>query len=196
MFLQSYSVTTMPRELLSAISVNIHAQCTAQRDYELAQAEVDKWERQYQVALQSEREYIIVEIKFRKDVCIKKAQELKMILNQKSQNLNNLRELIKNSNHLRFWFDSQGLIHCHKHDTDLEIRLRKFECELEATKAKLLAQKTEIEKLLKQNSLALENVKILLSQASSKESDELNSITLEIYKNEIEGDNIDIVNIK
>ena len=72
-------------QLHSALTANIYAQKIAQRDYQKAQAEADKWERYYQLYLKEGREDLIREAEFRKNVYAKKAGNLKAMLDEQTQ---------------------------------------------------------------------------------------------------------------
>lgn len=176
----------MSNELLSALSANIHAQNIAQRDYEKAQTEAEKWERQHQRALQSGPEYLIRETQSRKEIHAKKAEDLKTILNQQTQRLNRIRLLINTPSQVQDKIAKSEIVSCHNSNTNLENRLSKLVRELEAMQAKLLTQHLAIGELLQQNTLALETVRTLVVEVSSRRPIELDSTGLETHWPEFE----------
>lgn len=160
-------------QLHSALAANIHAQTIAQRDYEKAQAEADRWESLYQRALKTECEDLASEVRFYKDVHVKKTRNLKALLDEQTERLATLRDNVSDISGLKsLEAKVQELEACSQKmskplGNDLETRLRKVESELEAMKAQLLNQQTTIRNLLKENSTALEDVRTLLAEASS-----------------------------
>lgn len=78
-------------QLQAVLTANIKAQTIAQRDYKKAQAEADKWEQRYQLALIAGREYLIQEAQFRQNICAKKAGNLKALLDEQTERVANLK---------------------------------------------------------------------------------------------------------
>jgi len=173
--------------LHSALSANIYVLKIAQRDYEKAQVEADKWERRYQLCLKEGRDNLVKEARFRKDVYIQKAQNLKAMLGEQTERLAKLRLDVPVCKPLeevgRIKVSPQALTDLPVND--LITRLDNVETELEAMKAQLVDQHVVIGKLIKQNSNALENVKNILWEATEEipEPSDVNSLSiLEITK--------------
>lgn len=165
-------------QLQPVLAANIQAQTIAERDYKKAQAEADKWEELYQRLLKGGQEDLIQEAQFYKSMCAKKAHNLKALLDEQTKRVANLRRNLTtqkkttaNSFTINSTFNSleqtQQITDRFKttselSSNDLKTRLRKVESELEAMKTQLGSQQIAIDKLLKQNSAILEDVRLLL----------------------------------
>lgn len=195
-------------QLKSALGANIHAQTITKRDYHQAQAEADKWEKRYQLSLEAEREDLVQEARFRKDVFVKTACNLEALLNEQTERLATLRinlaahsKKLTNKSSTNSGFkpleeklqqlETRSLAMAEVPGSDLGTRLLKVERELEAMKSQLLHQQAGIGKLLQQNSTILEDVKILLVEASSNTTSEPDSTDLETQWVSIDDNDID-----
>lgn len=159
--------------LQSVLAANIQAQIIARRDYKQAQAEVEKWERRYQLALVAGREHLIQEAQFRKNIFAKKACNLKTLLDEQTERVATLRcsltaqgkvwaNSFTTSSSLNLLEEKLWQIEARFQATgelpgnDLKIRLHKVESELESMILQLLEQQTNISNLVQQNLNVLE----------------------------------------
>lgn len=190
----------------SALATNIHAQTIAERDYNKAQTEADKWERRYQISLEAGREDLVREAQFRKDISAKLACNLKALLDEQTERVATLKrnlaaqnKMLTNKFSINSCFQSleekaqqlenRSQAIAELPGSDLRSRLLKVERELEAMKAQLLHQQAGIGTLLQQNSTILENVETLLVEASSDATSKTNNADLETQWLTIESDN-------
>lgn len=182
-------------QLQAVLTANIKAQTIAQRDYKKAQAEADKWEQRYQLALIAGREYLIQEAQFRQNICAKKASNLKALLDEQTERVANLKHKFFLKKQIEANFQTIAKLP----SNDLKMRSHKVETELEAMNTQLVSQQVAISKLLKHNSAILDDVRNQLSQTTIDADFELNS-TDEInqlinLESEIDLDD-EIVNLK
>lgn len=176
-------------QLQSILAANIQAQTIAQRDYKEAQAEADKWEQRYQRALKAGREDLIQEARFRQNIYPKKAGNLKVLLDEQTERVANLKHQVFLKKQIEADFKTIAKLP----SNDLKMRLHKVESELEAMNTQLVSQEVAIKKLLKHNSAILDDVRNLLSQTNIDVDFELNStdefnqfITFEDINDELE----------
>jgi phage shock protein A len=167
--------------LKSALTANIYAHTVAQREYEKAQALANDWKKRYQKYLKEGREDLLKEAEFRKNIYVKQAANLKVMLDEQAQRLATLKNNIAlhtDTSINSFNFPQKeskpsktpSQVMTNLPATDLENRLHKLERELEAMKAQLINQQAAIGHCLKQNSTALEGVRALLEITSSAEN--------------------------
>lgn len=196
-------------QLQSVLAANIQAQTIAERDYNKAQAEADKWEELYQRLVKGGQEDLIKEAQFYKSICAKKAGNLKVLLDEQTERVANLQRKLttpKKSTANSFTTNSsfKSLEQTQQIEADfktiaklpsndLKMRLHKVESELEAMNTQLVSQQAAISKLLKHNSAILDDVRNLLSQTNIDVDFELNStdefnqfITFEDIDDELE----------
>ena len=189
----------------SALATNIHAQTIAERDYNKAQTEADKWGRRYQISLEAGREDLVREAQFRKDISAKLACNLKALLDEQIERVATLKRNLAAQNKMltnKFsnscsqsleekpqQLETRSQAIAELPGSDLRSRLLKVERELEAMKAQLLHQQAGIGTLLQQNSTILENVETLLVEASSDATSKTNNADLETQWLTIESDN-------
>lgn len=193
-------------QLHSVLAANIHAQTIAERDYKKAQAEADKWEKYYQLALKAGRRDLVREAQFRKNICATTACNLKAILDDQTERVANLRANLTGyikastnsyttSSSFKSLEEKLQQIEARFQAVDklpgnnLTSHLRKVESELESMRTQLLNQQASISKLLQQNSNILEDIKSLLEEASFDMVPELGSIDLETQLVSLEFDN-------
>lgn len=155
-------------ELRAAVAANIEAQTIAQSYYEKAQAEAQEWEIKHQLALKEGCEESIRQAEFRKHVSATKARNLKAVLDEQTYTLAILKHKLNlaqrkfgdfHSTHIQTYCESPGSLPA----IDLQTKLCELERTLEAMNVQLTQQQATIAKLLKQNSVALDHVKTLLS---------------------------------
>lgn len=158
-------------QLQAVLTANIKAQTIAQRDYKKAQAEADKWEQRYQLALIAGREYLIQEAQFRQNICAKKAGNLKALLDEQTERVANLKHKFFLKKQIEADFQTIAKLP----SNDLKMRLHKVETELEAMNSRLVSQQVAINKLLKHNFAILDDVRNQLSQTTNDADFELNS---------------------
>lgn len=183
--------------LQSVLIANIQAQIIARRDYKQAQAEVEKWERRYQLALVAGREHLIQEAQFRQKIFAKKACNLKTLLDEQTERVATLRRSLTAQGKVwansfttsislnlleeKLWqIEERFQATVELPGNNLKIRLHKVESEFESMKLQLLEQQTNISNLLQQNLNVLEEVRTLLATTSFESTIELTS------KNQIE----------
>lgn len=81
-----YDQSNLARDILmklrGATASAIAAQSIAQPDYEQAQAEADKWEKNYQLALKNGRKDLVSTAQFQRDRCKAIASRLKLLVEQ------------------------------------------------------------------------------------------------------------------
>ena len=176
-------------QLQSVLAANIKAQTIAQLDYKKAQAEADKWEQRYQRALKAGREDLIQEARFRQNIYAKKAGNLKVLLDEQTERVANLKHKVFLKKQIEADFKTIAKLP----SNNLKMRLHKVESELEAMNTQLVSQQVAISKLLKHNSAILDDVRNLLSQTNIDVDFELNStdefnqfITFEDINDELE----------
>ena len=167
--------------LKSALTANIYAHTVAQQEYEKAQALANDWKKLYQKCLKEGREDLLKEAEFRKNIYVKQAAKLKVMLDEQIQRLATLKHDIALHTETpinSFNFPQKeskpsktlSQVITNLPATDLENRLHKLERELEAMKAQLINQQAATGNCLKQNSTALEGVRALLEITSSAEN--------------------------
>lgn len=176
-------------QLQSVLAANIKAQTIAQLDYKEAQAEADKWKQRYQLALKAGQEDLIQEARFRQNIYAKKAGNLKVLLDEQTERVANLKHKVFLKKQIEADFKTIAKLP----SNNLKIRLHKVESELEAMNTQLVSQQVAISKLLKHNSAILDDVRNLLSQTNIDVDFELNStdefnqfITFEDINDELE----------
>lgn len=158
----------------SAIAANIQALRICERDYNKAQAEADKWENLYQRALKAKSDdSVIKDLEFYRDIHAKKAQNLKAMLDEQKQRLDNVKRKFTTIN-VKPLEDKSKQIESKtqplsiNYDEHLGTRLRKIESDLEEMKAQLIKQQTATEQMLKLNATALSEVRELIEQNCPK----------------------------
>lgn len=159
-------------QLQSVLAANITAQTIAQRDYKEAQAEADKWKKIYQLALKEGREDFVREAEFRKNIYVKKACNIKALLDEQTERVANLRHKLILKKQIKVDLQTTAKLPTN----NFQMRLRKVESELETMNNQLLSQQLGISKLIKQNSAILEDVRELLSETAFDATFELTNV--------------------
>lgn len=185
-------------QLYSALAANIYAQTITARDYKKAQAEADKWESLYQRALKTGSEDLVSEVQSYKDASAKKARNLKLLVDEqleigatlKREVMAQSENLISSSITSSDFKSSEKIQDINASSqamdkspsNDLETRLRNIESQLEFMRSQLLNQQQAMGKLLKENSIALKQVKTLLAEASLHRTSEAATMVPAVWK--------------